>query len=141
MWECKPITVPMNDDLSSPSKDYHATDSIQISYLSAFGLLMYAILGTRLDLAFLISVVSQYVSNPNPGYWQAMKRIFCYICGTFLIQLTYRRTLSNLQRYTDIYWAGDCNTCQSTFGYIFNVGSGDNQLIIKTIAYFDSIQL
>ena len=85
---------------------------------------MYAILGTRPDLAFSVSVVSRYASNPNPSHWQAVKRIFRYIRGTFSLQLTYRGEFSNLQGYTDADWAGDLDTRRSTSGYIFNVGSG-----------------
>lgn len=85
---------------------------------------MYAMLGTRPDLAFSVSVVSRYGSNPNPSHWQAVKRIFRYIRGTLSLQLTYRGKFSNLQGYTDADWAGDLDTRRSTSGYIFNVGSG-----------------
>lgn len=85
---------------------------------------MYAMLGTRPDLAFSVSVVSRYASNPNPRHWQAVKRIFRYIRGTLSLQLTYRGKLSNLEGYTDADCAGDYDTRRSTSGYIFNVGNG-----------------
>ena len=53
-----------------------------------------------------------------------MKHIFCYIRGTLSLQLTYCGRLSNLEGYTDTDWAGNYDTCRSTSGYIFNVGSG-----------------
>ena len=84
---------------------------------------MYAMLSIWRDLAFSVSVVSRYASNLNPCHWQAVKRIFCYICGTLLLQLTYCGTLSNLEGYTNADWAGDYDTRKSTSGYIFNVGS------------------
>lgn len=80
-------------------------------------------LGTRPDLAFSVSVVSCYASNQNSGHWQAVKRIFCYIRGTLSLQLTYRVELSNLQGYVDADRARDKDTCWSTSGDIFNVGS------------------
>ncbi len=85
---------------------------------------MNAMLSTRSDLPFSVSVVSLYASNLNPSHWQAVKRIFRYICGTLLLQITYHGTLSNLEGYIYADWAGDHDTCRSTSGYIFNVESG-----------------
>ena len=80
--------------------------------------------GIRPDLAFSVFVVSQYASKPNPSYWQAMKHIFQYICNALSLQLIYHGALFNLQEYTDADWAGDCDTCRSTSGYIFNIRCG-----------------
>ena len=85
---------------------------------------MYAILGTRPDLAFAVSVVSQYSSKPNDSHWQAVKRIFRYIKGTLDLQLTFRGPLTALTGYTDADWAGDQDTRRSTSGFVFNLGSG-----------------
>lgn len=126
MWDCKAVAVPIDSVLTASSQDYQATDSFRTQYQSAVGSLMYAMLGTRPDLAFSVSVVSRYASNPNPSHWQAVKRIFRYIRGTLSLQLTYRGEFSNLQGYTDADWAGDHDTRRSTSGYIFNVGSGAN---------------
>lgn len=116
--------MPMDGVWTATENDYQATNSFQTQYQSAVGSLIYAMLGTRPDLAFSVFVVSQYASNPNPSHWQAVKRIFWYICDTLSLQLIYRGTSSNLQGYTDADWAGDCDTRRSTSGYIFNVGSG-----------------
>ena len=124
MWECKAVAVPMDGNLTSSLQNYQATDVFRTQYQSAVGSLMYAMLSTRPDLAFSVSVVSRYASNPNPSHWQAVKRIFRYIRGTPSLQLTYRGTLSKLEGYTDADWAGDYDTRRSTSGYIFNVGSG-----------------
>ncbi len=60
---------------------------------------MYAILGTRPDLAFAVSVVSRYSSRPNDSHWQAVKRFFRYIKGTLDLQLTFRGSLTALKGY------------------------------------------
>ena len=85
---------------------------------------MYAMLGTRPDLAFAVSVVSRYSSNPTEAHWSAVKRIFRYIKGTLDIQLTFRGLLSSLTGYTDADWAGDRDTRRSPSGFVFNIGSG-----------------
>lgn len=124
IWDCKANSVPMDGTLIVRPQDYQATDSFQTQYQSTAGSLMYTMLGIRLDLAFSVFVVSQYASNPNCSHWQAVKRIFRYIHGTFPPQLTYRWELSNLQRYTNADRARNKDTCRSTSGYIFTVGSG-----------------
>ena len=123
MWECKAVAVPMDRNLTLSLQDYQANDVFRTQYQPAVGSLMYAMLSTRPDLTFSVSVVSRYASNPNPSHWQAVKRIFCYIYGTLSRQLTYHGTLSKLEGYTDADWAGDYDTRRSTSGYIFNVRS------------------
>ena len=95
MWHCKAIGVSINGLLIAPPQDYYATNSCQTQYLSAVISFIYGILGIWPDFAFSVSVVSRYASNLNLRYWQAVKPIFSYICGTFSLQLTYYRGLSN----------------------------------------------
>ena len=71
---------------------------------------MYAMLGTQPDLAFAVSVVSQYASNPNFFHWQTVKRIFRYLKGSLKLQLTFRRPLQVLSGFSDADWAGDHDT-------------------------------
>lgn len=85
---------------------------------------MYAMLGIRPDITFPVSVVSRYSSNPDPGHWQAVKRIIRYLRGTISLKLTYRGNLQPLTGYTDADWAGDQDTRRSTSGFVFSIGSG-----------------
>lgn len=62
---------------------------------------MYAMLGMRPNLAFAVSVVSRYSSNPTEAHWSVVKFIFCYIKGTLDLQLTFQEELSPLTGYTD----------------------------------------
>ena len=84
---------------------------------------MYAMLGTRPDIAYAVSVVSRYGSNPNEAHWKAVKRIFRYLRHTVNHQLVFRGDLKPLSGYTDADWAGDQDTRRSTSGYVFDVGS------------------
>ena len=65
MWEAKPVSTPMETSTKlSPAKDsYQATPKDRLRYQLAVGSLMYAILGTRPDLAFAVLVVSRYAYN------------------------------------------------------------------------------
>ena len=125
MWEAKPVSTPMETSAKAvPAEDgFQAEQKHKTRYQSAVGSLMYAMLGTRPDLAFAVSVVSRYAHNPTPKHWGAVKRIFSYLKGTVHLQLTFQGPLSDLIGYTDSDWAGDSATRRSTSGYVFNVGS------------------
>ena len=53
-----------------------------ISYASAVGSLMYAMLCTRPDICFAIGMVSRYQSDPGEEHWIAVKHIFKYLRRT-----------------------------------------------------------
>ena len=110
MWECKPVVVLMNTQLLVAKTGYKATTTFRTKYQSAIGSLIYAILGTRPDIAYFVFVINCYSSNPDPRHWQAIERIFCYLCGTINLKLTYKSNFQPLTGYTDADWAGDRDT-------------------------------
>ena len=125
MTDCKAAPTPIETqhiEVSPPN--YEPTTEFRLQYQSAVGSLMYAILGTRPDLAYAVSVVSRYASRPNNSHWQAVKRIFRYIKGTLDLELIFKGPLESLAGYTDADWAEDLDTRRSTSGFLFNLGSG-----------------
>ena len=51
----------------------------KIPYANAVGSLMYVIMCTRPDIAYSMSLVSKFMSNPGKVHWQALKWILRYI--------------------------------------------------------------
>ncbi len=43
---------------------------------------MYAMLGSRPDIAFAVSMVSRFAANPIPEHTKAAKKILRYLKGT-----------------------------------------------------------
>jgi hypothetical protein len=125
MSTCSTVNTPMEPtiQLLPADKNYQAPASLRRAYQSAVGSLMYAMLGTRPDIAFAVSVVSRFASNPTEAHMKAVKRIFRYIQGTLDMGLVFRGSIQPLEGYTDSDWAGDHDTRRSTSGYVFNVGS------------------
>ena len=72
-----------------PKLEKEKREMARVPYASAVGSLMYAMLCTRPDICFAIGMVSHYQSNPRPIHWQAVKRIFQYLCGTSDLILCY----------------------------------------------------
>jgi len=123
--DCAPVCTPMDQSKLQKAEDgYEAPWQLRTTYQSAAGSLMYAMLGTRPDIAFAVSVISRYASNPAETHWKAVKRILRYLKGSIDLQLTYRGSLKPLTGYTDSDWAGDHDTRRSTSRYIFNLRSG-----------------
>ncbi len=67
MEDSKPLATPMEERLVLPAldKDTPIDPHLAQQYQSAIGSLMYAIVYTRLDLAYTVSKLSQYSSNPK----------------------------------------------------------------------------
>jgi hypothetical protein len=127
MEDCNPAVTPMDSNGSNlvpAPKDYTASQDEIKEYQRAIGSLMYAMLGSRPDIAFAVSMVSRFASNPTAEHMKAVKRILRYLKGTLNYQLTYRGDLQALTGYSDADWAGDKDTRRSTGGFVFNVGSG-----------------
>ena len=127
MEDCKTSVTPMDangSNLVSAPKGYIASSVDIKEYQRLIGSLMYAMLGSRPDIAFAVSMVSRFASNPTPEHVTAAKRILRYLRGTLDYQLTYRGDLAALTGYSDADWAGDKETRRSTGGFVFNVGSG-----------------
>ena len=95
-----------------------------VPYASAVGSLMYAILCTRPDISFVVSLVNRYQSNPRPTHWQAVKRIMRYLCGTTDLVLCYRGGDLKLRRYSNADWGDDPDELRSTSGYVFTLSGG-----------------
>ncbi|KAL4273630.1 hypothetical protein GQ457_13G014760 [Hibiscus cannabinus] len=51
----------------------------QIPYASAIGSIMYAMICTRPDLSYALSMTSRYQANPGEGHWTAVKNIIKYL--------------------------------------------------------------
>jgi hypothetical protein len=54
----------------------------QLLYMSATGLLMYLVQGTRPDLAFAVSILSCFAWSPSIVHWKVIKPILCYMHRT-----------------------------------------------------------
>ena len=125
IWEAICPATPMTTTTLEPAgEDYRATPEFKARYQSYVGTLMYAMLGSRPDIAFSVSCVSRYAANPTKSHMTAVLRIFAYLHGTLEYQLTYRGELEPLHGFSDSDFAGDKSTSRSTAGFVFNLGSG-----------------
>lgn len=124
MREAKPQHTPMKTDQIEIPENYEPTDEIKTWYAKAIGSLMYAMLGTRPDIAYAVSYCSRFLAKPTEAHRAAAKRIMRYLKATIDLCLVYEGEIEPLTGFTDSDWAGDRETRRSTSGYVFNLGSG-----------------
>jgi len=53
-----------------------------VPYASAVGSLMYVMVYTRLDIAHVVGVLSNFMSKPRNEHWTIVKQVFSYLCVT-----------------------------------------------------------
>ena len=106
MSDAKPVTTPMITGMfyskrDSPSSQSDMAHMQKVPYCETIGSLMYTTIATRPDIAFAVSLLSQFLNNPGEAHWQAVKQIFRYLKGTCDLALTYGSECHELLGYTD----------------------------------------
>ena len=80
---------------------------------------------TRLDLSFVVGLVSRYMKIPHEIHWKETKRILLYVCGIVQFGIHYSSWGTPLLvGFTNSDWAGDPDDRKSIAGYVFSLGSG-----------------
>ena len=80
----------------------------QIPYASAIGSIMYAMICTRPDVSYALSMTSRYQANLGEDHWIAVKNILKYLIRTKDVFLVYggEEELS-IKGYTDASFQTD----------------------------------
>lgn len=92
-------------------------------YRTMVGKLVYAMVGTRPDLAFAVSQVARHFESPTATHLVAAKRIIRYLKGTTSQGPQYDSTKGNndLLAYCDSNWGSCPDTQRSISGFIINL--------------------
>ena len=128
--DANPVRTPLNSGttLEKNEEDPSVCDpSLRHHYQSILGSLMYAMLGTRPDIAFAVSRLCQFQSNPTSQHLHAAQHILRYLRGTSHYRLCLgpdSERGDNVVGYTDADFAGDVDTSRSTSGWCFFLGRG-----------------
>ncbi|RDX97280.1 putative mitochondrial protein, partial [Mucuna pruriens] len=121
MAACKPISTPMNLNLKLGDVD----DSVVVDnemYQHLVGKLIY-LSHTRPNIAFAVSLVSQFMHYLREVHPQATYRILQYLKGTPRRGVLYKRNENTiLEAYTDSDYAGSVIDRRSTSGYCTFLG-------------------
>nr|KAJ0189167.1 hypothetical protein LSAT_V11C800436000 [Lactuca sativa] len=84
--KCSPVSTPIDPSLKLlPNKGSPVS---QHEYSRAIGCLMYAMISTRPNIAYVVGRLSRYTSNSSSHHWQAVSRVFKYLKGTMNYGIT-----------------------------------------------------
>ena len=70
---------------------------------------IFAMVESRPDIAFAVSIVSKFAKNPSTAHVEAVKMIIYYLNTTKTRRITYKGIRSNLDliKYLDLDWEKD----------------------------------
>jgi hypothetical protein len=94
-------------------------------YASAIGSIMYAMLCTRPDVAYGLSLTSRFQANPGLAHWIAVKNILKYLRRTKDSFLVYGgQDQLVIDGYVDASFQTDRDDSRSQSGYVFCLNGG-----------------
>ena len=121
MLDCKPVETPAVQNL----KLGEYPDQIPANkerYQRLVGKLIY-LSHTRPDIAYAVSVVSQFMHSPSDMHMEAVTRILRYLKGSPGRGIQFKKHGHlKISGYTDADWAGNVTDRKSMAGYFTFVG-------------------
>ena len=112
-------------------KEKDKAEMRRVSYASVVGSLMYVMVCTWPDIAFVVGTVRGYMSNPGNEHWAAVKWILIYLKGTSRVCLGYGSGKPMLEGFTYSDMSGDVDSNWSTSGYVMTYARGSCVMAIK----------
>ena len=121
MMECKPADTPI-----AVNHGLQITEGVELAdrerYQRLVGKLIY-LSHTRPDIAYAVSVISQFMHRPQMNHLEAALRVVRYLTGTFDHGIMFKKNGHlEIHGYTDADWAGNPIDRNSTSGYFTFVG-------------------
>ena len=125
MLNAKPVSVPLAAYfvLSKDQCPSTASEMKKVPYANAIGSVMYLMVSTRPDIAYAVSCLSRYMSNPGHVHWEALKWLLRYLKHTAKYGLCYSKCTDSVDLigYVDSNYANDRDKRKSTTSYAFTV--------------------
>jgi hypothetical protein len=122
MENTNPVSTPLDPNVKlEPNELQSAAPTINGSYASLTGSLMYAVIGTRPDIAYVVNKLCLFNNNPGMAHWSTAKRVLRYLKGTKDYGLTYTKgglNSNHMYRYADVSFATNADMT-STNGHVF----------------------
>jgi hypothetical protein len=80
---------------------------------------MYLASATRPDISFVVSKLSQFVSNTGDSHWRVLERVLRYLKGTMSYDIHYTGYPKVLEGFCDANGIVDPDELYATSGYMF----------------------
>ncbi|WVZ14807.1 hypothetical protein V8G54_012373 [Vigna mungo] len=129
MAESKMASTPVGQDLKLTKEQCPKTEEERkkmesVPFSNGIGSIMYGMVYTRPDVAHGVSVLSQFMVNPGPTHWEALKWMLRYIRGSLGTGLSFQNNFQGggyIEGFVDSDFAGCMDTRKSRSGYVFTL--------------------
>ena len=121
-YDSSPMRTPVDVNLHVSKNNGKSLS--QQEYAQEICSLMYFINCTRPYIAYTVSKLSRYTSNPGSDHWKAIVQVLRYLKYTQNYGLHYSKYSAVLEGYCDANWISDTKDSKSTSGYLFTLGGG-----------------
>ena len=110
----------------SPSTDEGTKAMETIPYLKVLGSLLYLAVCTRPDIAYAVSELSKFASNPGMEHWNGLKRVMQYLIGTTGLGPSYghRPQGKELHGFADASYGRCMDSRRSRYGGVYLINNG-----------------
>jgi len=96
--------------------------ALRTKYQQVIGSLLYLMLGTRPDIAYAVTRMSQFAANPSKEHLDKSLYIFRYLASMQDYTLEYGRKEEGLIAYADADWGSETTSRRSTSGFMIKLG-------------------
>ena len=131
MENAHPANTPLPTTGNYKPNDDQATPQFRQKYQSIIGTILYIMLGTRPDIAYSVTMLSRFATNPSESHWRSAIHILRYLKGMKAQKLRYDGSLSpelnpqaGLIGFSDSTWASDTADRRSITGHTFFIANG-----------------
>ena len=121
--EAKGTHNPVSGNLFNQSLEEDG-DANQETYRRAIGMLLYVANGTRPDISFAVSYLSQFLSAPKRKHEAAVRHLMRYLKHTRDYCLVYRKTGNQIKVFSDADFANNKSDRKSFSGLVILLASG-----------------
>jgi hypothetical protein len=131
MQDSKKVFLPMSHDIAlskkqCPSKLDEQERMRVIPYASTIGSIMYAMICTRPDVSYALSVMSRYQSNYGEAHWTIVKNILKYLRRTKQAFLVFEDEEELVVKgYSDASFQTNVEDSKSQSGFVFCLNGGE----------------
>ena len=90
----KPVNTPMEPNVAysnqqSPLTSNQVARMQGVPYSEGIGSILWPAVVSRLDIAYAVGILSQFIKNPGQSHWEALKRVITYLNTTKNLWLTF----------------------------------------------------
>src|SRR5258705_4116460 len=82
LYNCNPVTYPLDKNHQIDKTTTTNADDSKVNvklYQQMVGSLMYTVIGTRPDITFTVTRLSQFLTKPTKNHFVAIKHAFRYL--------------------------------------------------------------